>query len=130
MSSSIFFKSEGHKERFLSAIQQIGKVYDGKLDPEYGAALHILTCDLSTWEKAEGYVSRRGILFEEMLKEVDFSTGYRSLINLAWNLFNEGVQVNVVNLTIVDGRNFKVALEAIKLRRESVRLDDLKQWPN
>jgi hypothetical protein len=33
----MFFKSDAHKARFLAAVQQQGKIYQGKIDEEYGA---------------------------------------------------------------------------------------------
>ena len=48
----IFFKSPQHKERFVATMQRLGKIYDGAFDPEYAAAVYILTADLSTAEKS------------------------------------------------------------------------------
>ena len=128
MTESIFFKSAEHKKRFITTIQQIGKCErDGKLDPEYAAALYILTADMGTWQKAFGYVSRDGIDIEAMLEEVDFSGGYSALIRLAGNLFNDNIQLHVVDIpTKLDESNFKVALTALKLRRYSSHVDDFK----
>lgn len=121
----MFFKSEGHKERFLAAIQQIGKVYEGKLDQEYAAALYILTADVSTWNKASSYVSRYGINIETLLKEVDFSGAYGVLILLAGNLFNGNEHVDPVELMRLDDRNFSVALTALMLRRKSYAITEI-----
>lgn len=66
MTRTLFFKSADHQQRFVTTIQQIGKVYGGKLDQEYAAALSILTADTDTWEAVQRYVSRRGIRFDLM----------------------------------------------------------------
>lgn len=123
---SLFFTSDAHKARFLSAMQEIGKIYEGKLDQEYGAALYILTSSGSTWEKAQGYVSRRGIDIEDLLKEVDWSGGYSVLIKLAGNLFNANEHIDPVEFMRLDDRNFLVALTALQVRRRSLPVDDLK----
>jgi hypothetical protein len=126
---SIFFKSIEHKDRFLTAIQQIGKVYNGKLDPEYAAALFVLTSDLITWEKASGYVSRHGIDFDALLQEVDFSHAYVALIKLAGNLFNAGYTAcSPVDLYGLDDTNFKIALSALILRRNNWPLDSFQDF--
>jgi hypothetical protein len=78
----MFFKSAKHKQRFITVMQRIGKIYDGKLDEECAAALYILTADAGTWKKASGYVDREGIDIEKMLQEVDLSHGYEILVKL------------------------------------------------
>lgn len=125
--AGIFYKSEAHKARFLATVQQLGKVYNGKLDQEYGAALYVLTSSHSTWEKASNYTSHNGIDFETMLKEVDFSGGYSVLIQWAANLFNEHIaHCDPIELMRLDDSNFMVALNALQLRRVSLPIDDLK----
>lgn len=61
MNAPIFFKSAAHRERFLQAIQQAGKVYGGKIDTEYGAAYYILTSEGGMWERASDYIDREGL---------------------------------------------------------------------
>ncbi|MBO0777260.1 MAG: hypothetical protein J2P37_00330 [Ktedonobacteraceae bacterium] len=123
MSEGITFKSTDHQQRFFDAMQQIEKIDSGRLDPEYGAAIYVLTADLATWYKAQGYIKRDGILFEEMLQNQDWSGGYRVLIQWAANLFNEhAASCNPVELMRLDESNFEVALAALKIRRYSWRV--------
>ncbi len=122
---NIFYTSPEHKQRWLSAILSIGKVYDGKLDPEYGAALYVLTSSESTWNKASEYVDRDGIDFEALLREVDFSGAYSNLIKLAGNLFNDQTACNPVELMRLDDTNFIVALTAFQIRRVSWGLGEI-----
>ncbi len=124
MAKTIFFKSEEHEQRFLAAIQQIGKVYAGKLDPEYSAALYILTSDTGTWQKAREYVSRDGIDIQAMLEEVDFSSGYVVLVKLAGHLFNNQQHLDPLEFLRLDERNFHLALTALILRRSSFHMND------
>jgi len=108
-------------------MRRIDKIDGGKFDLEYGAACYILTADAATWSKAQDYVSRNGILFEEMLKEVDFSGGYQVLILWAANLFNEhAANINPVELMRLDESNFRVALSALVVRRYGLHVDDFK----
>jgi hypothetical protein len=123
-SETTFWKSAYHQERFLAAVPRIGKTWPergGQFDTEYAAALYILTADSGTWSKAEDYVDRDGIEFEQMLEEVDFSGGYARLIKLAWHLFNERGQLLPIELLHLDDKNFRVALEAMKIRRYGFR---------
>jgi hypothetical protein len=113
----MFFTSETHRQRFTQVMEQIGKVYDGKLDPEYGAAIYVLTATGGTWDKAGSYVDRDGIDFETMLEEVHFSSGYRTLILLAGNLFNGNQHLDPLEFMRLDEANFKVAVTALTLRR-------------
>lgn len=127
MAEGIFFKSEGHKQRLIATIRQLGKVWEnGRLDPEYASALYILSADAATWNQAQAYVERSGIDFEAMLAEVDFSSGYTVLINLAWNIFNDGQKLDVLDLLRLDEGNFNVALSALKLRRHGAHVNDFK----
>lgn len=124
--SEIFFTSPQHKSQFMAAMHRIGKIdhdradpaFVGKYDPEYAAAVYILTSDQITWEGAERFVTARGIDFEEMLSTLHFSGAYMVLIQLAGNLFNGRVHVDPVELMRLDDTNFKVALTALQVRRE------------
>lgn len=118
------WKSDAHEERFLAAVPQIGKTWPeqgGQFDTEYATAIYILTADAVTWDKAESYVDRDGIEFEQMLEEVDFSGGYARLIKLAWHLFNGQCQLPPLELLALDDANFTLALEALKIRRYGFR---------
>ena len=123
----IFFKSPEHRQRFLAAMQAIGKIYDGKLDQEYAAALYILSSSAGTWQQAQSYVDRDGIDFEALLREVDFSSGYSVLIQWAGNLFNGQVHIDPVELMRLDDSNFQVALAALQLRRMALPVEDFKE---
>lgn len=130
------FSNQQHLDRFLAAIQSIGKVYGDhfgddkdKIDCYYGSALYILSDDEWTLEKANRYISSRGIDFETMLQEVDFSGGYTVLLQWASNLFNGNIHVDPVELMRLDEHNFRLALIALQFRYygaiHTVRLEDL-----
>ncbi len=120
----IIFKSENHRQRFLVAIQQTGKIYEGHINEEYGAALYILTSNSGTWERAKSYVGRDGIKFDELIANEHWSGGYLALIQLAGNLFNAGyTQASPVDfVTSLDEQNFQVAMTALQIRRRSWHL--------
>lgn len=124
MSKGIFFKSARHQQRFLATMQQIGKIYGEELDPEYAAALYILTADAGTWQKAREYVSRQGIDIQVMLEEVDFSSGYIVLMKLAGNLFNNQQHLDPLEFLRLDDHNFHLALTALIVRRSCLHVDD------
>jgi hypothetical protein len=126
MKASIFFKAAEHQQRFASAMQQLGKIYSGKLDQEYAAAVYILTADLDTWQQASDYVGRDGIDIPTLLQEIHFSGGYAVLIMLAGNLFNSQTHVDPVELMRLDDSNFMVALTALQVRRYSLHVDSFK----
>ena len=120
--ANVTFRGKDHKARFLATVQKFNKVYDGKIDQEYGAAFFVLTSDIHTWQQAQGYVERDGILFEEMLRECDWSGGYRVLIQWAANLFNEHAvpAIGPVELMRLDEPNFEVAVSALRIRRSGL----------
>ena len=122
---NIFFTSSEHKKRWLTAMQEIGKVYEDRLDPEYGAALYVLTAHRGTWEQAIDYVDRDGIRFEDLLAEIDFSGAYVNLIKLAGNLFNDRTSCSPVELYRLDDTNFTIAMNALLIRRTSLRIEDI-----
>src|SRR5258708_4136046 len=120
----VFFKAPEFRLRWLVALQRMVKVYDGKIDKEYGAALYILTADLDTWQQAQMYVRREGIDFEALLAEGEFSGGYSVLIKWSSNLFNGNTHVDPVELMRLDDTNFLVALTALQLRRTSLPVSE------
>lgn len=119
------FVSQDHRSRFLETIQRIGKVYDGKCDPEYASALYILCAHAGTWQKVSTYVDRDGIDFETLLEEVDFSHGYVVLIQLAWHLFNGNIHIDPLEFLRLDHGNFQLALNALQMRRYGLRTDEV-----
>ncbi len=123
--ATIFFTSPKHKAGFLTAMAGLRKIYERKLDPEYGAAIYILTSSASTWDKASEYVDRDGIDFEALLREVDFSGAYSQLIMLAGNLFNGQTPASPVELYRLDDRNFQVAMTAFQIRRASLPISEI-----
>ena len=118
----IFFKSPQHKERFVATMQRLGKINNGTFDPEYAAAVYILTADLSTAEKSSEYMSCRGIDIDTLLEDIDFSGGYCVLIELAGNLFNGHRHVDPLEFLRLDGGNFSVAITSLLLRRNGYRV--------
>jgi hypothetical protein len=123
MSNNIVFKGPEHKQRFVETMQRIGgKIYQGQFDPEYAAAVYILTADLSTWRKAGTYVARNGIDFESLLEEVDFSGSYQVLIKWAGNLFNEQQHLDPIETLRLDESNFQIALSALLIRRYGLQV--------
>lgn len=117
------FKSVEHKQRFLNAIRGIGKIWDGKFDPEYAAALYLLTEDENTWLQSAPYVRNSGIDIENLLKKGKFSSGYKVLIKLAGNLFNSNQHVDPIQLLRLDEDNFRLALFSIFVRRYGLNSD-------
>lgn len=128
MAATIFFKSDGHRARFIQIVHDLGKINDGKYDQEYGAALYILTADAGTWERTREYVDPFVIDFDLMLEEVDFSGGYNRLVRLAGNLFNSGQHIEPVEVcTGLDTANFLVALTAMQLRRDAIAASEIER---
>jgi hypothetical protein len=119
------FKSTEHKQRFVQAVQDLRKVYDGKLDPEYAAALYILTSHTGTWNKARQFVSQTGIDFPTMIADRDWSGGYAVLLQWASNLFNGETHIDPIELMRLDENNFGLATVALWIRRHSLHIDDL-----
>ncbi len=112
------FRSPEHRRRFVEAMERIDKVEEQRhCDPEYGAAVFILSAYSGIWDRTSTYVSRRGIRFDKMLKDQDFSGGLNVLIRLAGNLFNEhACQVTPVEFTRLDEQNQQLAQNAIWVR--------------
>lgn len=125
MTENIYWVSAEHKQRFTTAMQKFGKIYNGKIDPEYGAALYILTSRSSTWDQAEGCVNGLGINFEDLFKEARFSGAYSVLIEWASGLFNGNTSIVPNELMRLDDDNFQLALQALRIRRYGVPFSEL-----
>ena len=124
--ATIYFKSPEHKKRFLAALKETGAVYEGnKIDQEYGTACYILTADLATWQKAQAYVGHSHIDIPEMLESVDLSSGSRTLVELAGNLFNSQTHTEPIELMRLDENNFRVALTGLQIRRARLHVEDV-----
>lgn len=124
----MFFKTPAHRARFLAAIQQMDCIDRGKLDPEYGAALYILTSGLAIYEKAQPYIKHNGhkaIQFDELLAETNFAHSEEILVSLAGNLFNGNTAVSPVDFVILDSGNFAAVQEALRIRYEAPRIEDI-----
>lgn len=122
---TILFRSAIHKRRFLAAIQQIGKVYDGWIDQEYGAALYVLTADTSTWERTKQHVHSDHISFQGILESGYWSGGETVLLQWASNLFNGHDAIGPVELMRLDENNFQVAITALQIRRDRLKISDI-----
>ena len=126
--ASIYFKSPEHRQRLLVALEQTGAVYDGnKVDQEYSAALYILTADLGIWQRVQEYVGHSRIDIPEMLENIDLSSGYKTLVELAGNLFNSQTHTEPIELMGLDESNFRLALTALQIRRVRLRVEDFKE---
>jgi hypothetical protein len=120
--TDIFFKSPAHRERLAEAIEQFEKA-----DPWYAAAFYILTADPGTWTAVQPYISRSGIRFDDILEKIDFSSGYVTMIEVAANLFRDSGTVDLSRFTNLSENNFQIVIDAIRLRRYSVGMDELKR---
>jgi hypothetical protein len=123
----IYFRSEGHKARFHEGLRRMGKkaIWDNKIDQEYGAMLLILTALGAIWVKMDAYITPNGINIEEALKEVHFSSTERAMVALAGNLFGQDIHVDPLDLIPLDPRNFEVAVQALRMRKNPYRLADI-----
>jgi hypothetical protein len=103
-------------------------------DSEWSAALHIGVTVFGNDGRFWSYVnmpgeSRRqytGIDFKTMLAESSWSSGEQLMAELAANLFNSSCDVQLSRMCMLLGdRLWRVALEAIGLRRRDPHLLDL-----
>ena len=125
----IFFKSNGHKERFVTILSAFGRSGDTQIDAqieaEYASSLYLLTANPAIWGRAKDYVSDSGILYDQMLKEVHFSSTEVALIKLAANLFGSGMDADPVTLCdFGNDEDFDVMLSALRLRRSRLKFSD------
>lgn len=88
------------------------------LSQEYQSAFYIMSLHKELFLKVGSYVDPETIDFERCLEEQEFSAGFRVLVRLAHNLFNDGSEADIspVDLVILDKENFLAALEAIRIR--------------
>lgn len=121
INKKITYKNEIHRTTVLQYLKRLEKIYPtGEADREYLSAFYIICSDDEFRRKCLQYVDWeiRGIDFEEMLKEQDFSSGYNVLVRLAYNLFNEGCDVTPMELIrTLSGEYFDLAIQAIMLRK-------------
>lgn len=126
MKEAIYFKTEGHKQRLVQALQEMDITPErGRYNSEFAAPLYILTADQSTWLKVRDYIEGDSIRFRAILDEVDFGGGYSVLINLAAHLFNSSFHVEPIEFLRLDPYNFEVAMSALRIRRDGLYVSEL-----
>lgn len=121
----MIFTSDEHMNRFVNALESIGQIHEGVLEPAYASALYILTSDLPIWNKFQPYIHQDEIDIPTMIQEQDFSGDDEILTRLAGNLFGDYFESSPSELTRLSDENFKVALTAIELRRNETRVSDI-----
>lgn len=136
MQQKIYFKSEGHKERFLAALADFEKIRerDGYIDVYFGACFYILTSDEGLWRMSRSYVvDQNTIKMAELLGNGGVSGGEFVLIKWAWHLFTNGhgpdSLIDALDFLRLDESNFKVALMALAIRFYEPRLAEFEAWP-
>lgn len=125
----IHFTSSRHKEVFLSTMLTLEKIdrRSGKVDPEYGAALYILSSDEYLWDRSRPHIRSDGIAFNAILK-TKFSYSEKNLVRLACNLLNNYKKVSPVEVTrdgVISDESFEMVLEAYRIRHYSHYITDI-----
>lgn len=122
----IYYTDAEHKQQLKSLIEKTNKTYqDGIVDNYYLVAYYILTSSSELRKKALKFVNQDGIDFTE-IRQQDFSSGYKILLDLAEELFNNGAKASISSIVDrLDEDNFNVAIQAIELKRESIKFTDL-----
>lgn len=132
---TLTFTSPEHRQRFLAIMRLKEKIYaNGKLDPEYGAALYVLTSEEWIWEQAEPYCLAAGLDLAGLLHERGFLAGYGTLAKLAANLFYSSGStaylpkgrrpVTPIDLVELSEQEFEMALTAQRLRYYGAHVDE------
>lgn len=115
----MYFIDENHEEVFRHLFQRLGKAQD----KEYLTAFYVLSADGELRRKGATCIRRDGIDWESIFQQ-DWSSGYRLLLELAQSLFQSSGQVNLAyGLHTWDDERFKVAMQAIALRRNGFDLE-------
>jgi len=126
MKTTIHWAYDGHREEFQLALSQTRAVYpNGKINPEYGTALYLLTGLEGTWPRLSQYVTMDGIDHCKMVKRVVLSSGEKLIVGLAGNLFNGDMCVKLTPLDLVgrlDRDTWEMVLTAFDLRRGTFTL--------
>ena len=126
--NQIYFRTEGHRERFQSAIHNVGErgIWGGeRIDAYYGSALYLLTMDKDIYEETQSFFTENGINFEKMLKGIHLSTTETALVALAGALFGQDIKSITTDLIDLDERNFTIVVQALQLRRKSHTLSQI-----
>lgn len=106
------FINEEHMKRFY---EEVGSPVKAR---SYGIAMFILTGMPSLYPRVTPYVDKEAhwIDFREMTARVQMSNGERHLVDLAWNIYNGGIAVEIFD--IMNGCSptlIKLAMYAINI---------------
>lgn len=129
----VHFRDDEHREALTTLLYDTGEYHKNRLNAELLSTLYILTSSYDFRKKILPYVKLPGgpggIEWGELWKEV-YSSAEMKLIRLAFNLWNgdDGSYYRVSPLTpmdiitTLDEENFKIAMQAISLRRNEYRV--------
>lgn len=126
--NNVLYENSDHRKRVLELLKKYNKIYakyDNEVDLEYYPAYYLLSLDMLK-DKTIKYIDEDGIDFDQMLHNEDFSTSQELIIKLAQHLFNRGTDVSIVDLLgSLDENHYEIVLQAIKLRRKSLFLEEI-----
>lgn len=113
-----------HEDRFNELVKRDNTAED---DLERRSLFYILSGNLDLYNKVD-YIydfDERKIKSECLeSEEIDFCSSSRKLIKLGYNLYNSSNSADVIDtFYILDDDNFELALNAIKLRFDKLKLN-------
>lgn len=117
------FLNGEHEANFQEMRTQMEEVY--RFDKEYLAAAFIMAGDAELERKMKPYFDMQDGMFDSMrmFEEKDFSGGLIVLAKLAVHLFNNNEKVDPLDFMKLDDQGFKLAMNAISLRRSGISAD-------
>jgi hypothetical protein len=124
---NIYYTDIEHRYNLIKLLKDTNKVYaEYEVDNYYLCAYYVLCSNKYIIKKAAKFITGDGIRFEDMLNNEDWCSGHKILIKLANELFNNNANVSINNMcNVLDNDNFKVALQAMELKRLNIYLEDL-----
>lgn len=123
---NLFFKDNTHQQELIKKLKELNQIHEtGVCDPYYLSALYILTSDDEFRHKSYRFI-KAGINFESIVRSNDFSSSYKHLLKLAWNLFNYHGKLNMADMIdCLDASNIRLMITALSLRNYRITLSDL-----
>ncbi|KRT87104.1 MULTISPECIES: DUF6075 family protein [Bacillus] len=109
-----------HEQDYLEMRRNMPEHY--RFNKEFLSVIFLMAGNEELNRKIEPYFDVNKGEFDtlEMFEEQDFSSGLRVLALLAVNLFNANEKVDPLQLMSLDDVNFKLAMNAIILRRHGM----------
>ena len=123
------FQNNAHAKRWYEAMCLAGAIKsDGGIKSDFGASLYLITAMRDVYDRAKQFIHDSWIDFAPMLNELGLSSGERTIVALAGNLYNGGFFYDYSPIDIIGNCDEDLVILAgiaIVVRKHTLTIDEI-----